>query len=317
MKIVVKKTADLSEDEIQQILILFNKVFKKNRSEQEFINQSINNPLGYSYHSMMVENGIVVGMNSFVPSYYFVHNKKMLFANSIDSMVDKPYRDFFNFHDMVTEGFKKMTCDGVAFVYGYPNENAYPVLIKSRLYRDIGKMHIYCLPIHVGGVKKVLAFLNLVSELFCRVYVYISRLLASASPERYTIAKDTDSYNDSRYMRGDGIYSIASVDKYKVYYRIRNHDGIRTAFLIDLSEKSPKAFCSAIAYIIRNHRKEFDLLLYVGNLSFVCTGMIKLPRKFEPKTFNLTGRILNEQVFDTSIWDISNWDTNLSNYDLI
>lgn len=317
MEFVVKKTEELSKEEIGQINSLFEKVFEKHRSEQEFLNQSVNNPIGYSYHSMMVEDGRIVGLNSFVPSYFIFNGDRMLFANSTDSMVDKPYRDFFNFNDMVTAAFREMKKDGVKYVYGYPNDNSYPVLIKSKLYKDIGKMHTYCLPLHVGGVKKSLAILNPLSSLFCRLFVAVSGLFASSKAERYSVEKDSESYNATRYRRGDGIYNVESIDGITVYYKIKVHEGVRTAFIIDLSEKSPKAFNKAVRHIVRNHAKEFDLLLYPGNLGFMNTSMIRIPRKFEPKNFNFTGRALDKKAFDDSVWDIRNWDTNLSNYDLI
>lgn len=318
MEFIVKKTTELTEEEIRQINSLFETVFEKKRSKIEFLNQSVNNPFGYSYHSMMVEEDIIVGLNSFVPSYYMVNGERMRFANSTDSMVAKPYRDFFNFNDMVTAGFKAMKKEGVLFVYGYPNDNAYPVLIKSKLYKEIGKMRTYCLPVHIGGIKPSLRFLNPVSSLFCRIFVLLSGIFSSDKAEKYSVKKDDESYNSTRYKRGDGIYLSASLDGNEiVFYKIKEHEGVRTAFLVDISEKSSKAFNKAVSHIIKNHSKEFDLLLYPGWLNFSNTSMIKIPRRFEPKNFNLTGKALDKKAFDDSIWDIRNWDTNLSNYDLI
>ena len=317
MEFVVKRTCDLSEIEIQQINNLFEKVFEKKRTEREFLNQSVNNPIGYSYHSMMIENDSIVGLNSFVPSYYIVNGERMLFANSTDSMVDKRYRDFFNFSDMVTAGFNQMKKDGVMFVYGYPNDNAYPVLIKSKLYQDIGKMHIYCLPIHIGGIKSSLNFLNPLSEFICKSFVTISGWFASTKSDKYYIEKEASSYNISRYKRSDGKYNLAKIGDITIFFKIILHEGIRTAFIIDLSVKSPQAFNKAIKYILKRHSCDFDLLLYPGYLNFYNSSMIRIPRRYEPKKFNLTGRVLNKKAFDLSIWKIGNWDTNLSNYDLI
>ncbi len=312
-----KKTCELTAAEVIQITGLFNRVFGKHRSEEEMLRQYTNNPLGYSYHAIIVDKGTIVGMNVYVPVYYLVNGVKMLFGNSIDSMVDKPYRDFFNYNDMVLTAYSGMKKEGVKFVYGYPNDNAYPVVIKSKLMKDIGKMHTYCLPLHIGGIKKSLSFLNPLSELFCRGFVWMSGLLASSKKDNCLITKDADSYNASRYKRGDGSYEIETTGGITVYYKIKEHEGVRTAFLIDLSEKSPKAFNEAVKLILRKHHTDFDLLLYPGYLRFSNTSMLKIPRRFEPKNFNLTGKALDKKAFDNSVWDICNWDTNLSNYDLI
>lgn len=318
MEVKVKKSTDLSESEFQQISQLFETVFEKPRSTELIHRQYEQNPFGFAWLSMIVDEGRVVGLNSYVPSYYIYNGEKLTFANSIDSMVEKPYRDFFNFNDMVKAAYKVMAQHGVAFVYGYPNDNSYPVFIKARLMKDIGKMHIYCLPIHLGGIKPSLKIFNPISELFCRSYSALCGVLASSSNNRTSIHKDDETYNQTRYLRGNQDYRIHSFhDGLTVYYKIKDHEGVRTAFLIDLSEKSPKAFNKAVRHIIKNHNKEFDLLLYPGWLNISNTSMFRLPRKLEPKNFNFTGKILDKTVIDKDIWDIRNWDTNLSNYDLI
>lgn len=318
MEVIVKKSTDLSETEYQQISQLFEKVFEKPRSVKLLQHQYEQNPFGYAWMSMLVDDGKIVGLNSYVPSYYIYNSNKLIFANSIDSMVEKPYRDFFNFNDIVRGAYKTMAANGVSFVYGYPNDNSYPVLIKSKLMKEIGKMNTYCLPIHIGGIKPSLKILNPFSELFCRLYTLSSGVLASSSSNKAIVQKHDASYNQTRYNRGEGEYNIHTFPNgLTIYYKIKNHEGVRTAFLIDLSEKSPKAFNKAVQHIISKHRKEFDLLLYPGWLNFSNTSMIRLPRKFEPKKFNFTGKILDKNAIGSDIWNIRNWDTNLSNYDLI
>lgn len=316
MDFVVKKTFELSEEEISQIIDLFERVFEKPRSKEVFLNQSIQNPFGFSYHSLMIESNKIVGLNTYVPAFYMVNGEKMLFANSTDSMVEKPYRDFFNFRDMLNNAYASLKQNGVAFVLGYPNDNSYPVLTKSKLMKDIGKMQTYMLPLHVGGIKKSLSFLNPLSELGTKLFVSISGFFATSKKDSYLIGKDADSYNKTRYKRGDGKYEIAEFDDFIAFYKIKEHEGVRTAFLIDITDKSPKTFNKAIKYIIKNHRKDFDLLLYPGYLKFKNTSMVKIPRKFEPKNFNFTGKALSKDLPE-EIWNIENWDTNLSNYDLI
>lgn len=318
MEVNVKKSTELSESEFQQISQLFESVFEKPRSIDLLHRQYEQNPFGYAWMSMIVDDGRIVGLNSYVPSYYLYNGEKLVFANSIDSMVEKPYRDFFNFNDMVRSAYKVMAMDGVTFVYGYPNDNSYPVFIKAKLMKDIGKMHTYCLPIHIGGIKPSLKILNPISELFCRMYASASGLFSSSSYKPVIVRKHEKSYNLTRYKRGDQDYNIHTFpDGLIVYYKIKDHEGVKTAFLIDLSEKSPKAFNKAVRHIMKNHNKEFDLLLYPGWLNFSNTSMFRIPRKYEPKNFNFTGKILDKKAIGEDIWDIRNWDTNLSNYDLI
>lgn len=318
MEVVVKKSTDLTEEEYNQISSLFENIFEKSRSTNLLHRQYEQNPLGYAWISMLVDGDRIVGINTYVPSYYMYKGEKLIFANSIDSMVEKPYRDFFNFNDMVKGAYKMMAKNGVAFVYGYPNDNAYPVLTKAKLMKDIGKMHTYCLPLHIGGIKPRLRMLDPLSELFCRIFTGISGFYTAASTNQPLIRKHDETYNQTRYKRGDADYcNYTFPNGITIFYKIKEHEGVRTAFLIDLSEKSPRAFNRAVRHIISKHRKEFDLLLYPGWLNFKNTSMVRLPRKIEPKNFNFTGKILDKDKIGKEVWDIRNWDTNLSNYDLI
>lgn len=313
MEFVVKRTTECSHEELEQMIELFNTVFERDRTLDIMLNQYTQNPLGYSYHSLIIDEGRIVGINTSVPVYFKKDGEKVLFAVGIDSAVSKPYRDFFNYQDMVVAGNKYMKKEGVKFSYGYPNDNAYPVVIKSKLSKEIGKMYTYCLPYRIGGVKKGLGWLNWASIAFCKCWLGISSLFASSRVLPYRIEKDLESYNETRYKRNDGQYSFGDGFVYKVI----NYEGIRTAFLIDVYEKSAKNFCKAVKDILKKDGKNFDILLYPGYLKFACSGMIKIPHKYEPKRFVLTGKILDKSFDFDGLWDINNWDTNLSNYDLI
>ncbi len=318
MDFVVKHTDQLSSDDLDGIIELFERVFEKKRSKERHMRQFVNNPLGYSYHSMIFDEGKLVGINTYVPVYYTVNGEHMLFANSIDSMVDKAYRDFFAYNDMVKEAYSHMKKEGVKYVYGYPNDNAYPVVIKSKLMREIGKMHTYCLPYRIGGIKPALKAFNPISKIFFRSFAALSSLFASSKVVEFPISKEASSYDKTRYKRGDGQYGHADLGNAVIHYKITTHEGVKTVFIIDIDKKSPKNFNRAIRYLLKNHSKDFDLILYPGWLPFNNTGMIKLPRKLEPKNFNLTGKLLAKKgEIPEEIWKIENWDTNLSNYDLI
>lgn len=313
MEYVVKKTTECSQTELLQMNKLFNDIFEKNRPLEIMMNQYLNNPFGYSYHSLIIDDGVIVGMNVYVPVYFLIDGEKVLFADSIDSMIQQGHRDIFNYMDMVNAAYTYMKKEGVVFVYGYPNDTAYPVVTKSKLMKETGRMFTYCLPYRIGGIKKKIALLNWVSILFCRCWVHISSLFASDKVYGFEYEKHLESYNKTRYKRNDGIYNVQD----GFVYKIIDFEGIRAAFLIDVFEKSSKNFCKAVKYIIKQDSDKFDILLYPGYLPFPVTGMLKIPHKFEPKHFVLTGKLLDKKYKSDKLWDIKNWDTNLSNYDLI
>ena len=318
MDFICKKTYELTEREFEQVTSLFNRVFIKDATPAFMKSQYVNNPLGYSYHSMMLDEGQIVGFSSYVPAYYICDGKKLVFAYAGDYMTDKPYRDFFNFRDIIKNAHKFMKENGVALNFGYPNDKAYPVMTKGKLTKVIGKMHTYCLPYRIGGLKKGLGSLNWLSMIGCRIWAACSGLFASKKNYEFLIHKEEESFNETRYKRFDGNYGFAQLKNGTFHYKVKEHEGVRTAFIVDVSPKSPRNFVDAVKYLLKHHSKEFDLVLYPGELPFGVTGMIKLPRKVEPKNFNMTANILDKEAVDESvIYDIRNWDTNLSNYDLI
>lgn len=318
MNFVVKKTTELTEKEQRDILCLFNVVFDRNRSLEQFQNQFLNNVLGYSFHSLIIEDEVIVGCNSYIPGYYTVNGVSYLFANSVDTAVSKPYRDFANFYDMVVNAYDYMRKSGVTFMYGFPNDNSYLIFKKAKLSKDIGDLSTYCLPYRIGGVKPYFKILNTFSKILSLLWISITSCFASSKVVKSKIEKEAASYNVSRYKRLDADYKIVKREGYEFIYKIIKHESVRTAFLLDVTTKSARNFNKTVRYIVKNESSDFDLLLYVGHLPFSCTGLLRLARKFEPKTFHFTGMLLDKKDFDEALfYDINNWDVNLSNYDLL
>lgn len=315
MNFFTKKTTELSLEEKQELVDLFNEVFDKKRTVVEFDRQFLNNPEGFSYHTYAQENGKMVASNTMVPSVYLVDGKPLRFVNSVDTMIAEHHRGLENFYDMIKASFGNSEKQGYDVVYGFPNDNSYELFTKLKFMRDIGKLDTYCLPYRIGGIKKGFGWLNWASILFCRIWVACSSIFASSREAMYLIEKEADTYNATRYNRSDGKYTV--VDGLFAY-KVMAYEGIKAAFIVDIFEKSPKSFVKAVKYLLKNEKKNFDLILYVGHLTFSSHGLIKFPRKFEPKHFNFTGALLKKGVVEKkAFFDINNWDINLSNYDVI
>jgi hypothetical protein len=244
--------------------------------------------------------------------------KRYLFALAVDAMVNEQYRGFANFYSMVVSIHDYIKNEGVVFAYVFPNDNSYPIYIKSKLLKDIGSLTTYCLPYRIGSIKPALKILNIFSKCFVRLFVAIHRIFCGKKVHRFVIEKEGETYNATRYKRLDGNYKIANYKGSEFVYKIMEYEGVRSAFLVDVFEKSAANFNKAVRYILKNHAKEFDILLYVGHLPFKWHGLIKLPNKLSPKNFYFTGRVLRKSEIDEKlVFDINSWDINLSNYDLL
>ena len=313
----VKKTSELSKEERSQIIGLYNSIFDENWNDSIFENQYLNNVKGDSIHVLMKADGVVVGHDAGTPSFYKINGNRVPAMCNVDTMIHPNYRGIENYYDLMKAAFDKFSDEGYEFVYGFPNDKAFPLVTGIKVMKFVGNLDTYCLPFRIGGVKKKLGFINWASLLFCNCWLFFSSLFASKKVCSFLIEKDSETYNETRYKRMDGNYSKVSLPALDFVYKVEDYEGIRAAFLIDVEQKSAKNFCRAARYIWKYEKKNCDIVLYVGVLPFKNTGFIKIPRKYEPKKFNFTA-ILNSNILGKKeFYDINSWDVNLSNYDLL
>lgn len=317
MEFLTKTTFELTELEKKGIVELFNEIFDKDRSVDYQMNNYTQNESGYSYHTIVKDGEEVIAHIADIPCYYRVNGEKKLFSDAVDGFVKKDYRDAFILIEMFQTHRKYLKSNNVCLQFGFPNEYAQKVYNKGKLFKKIGEMRTYILPYRVGGVKPALGFLNIFSKAFCWMWVYVLGLFSSNQKTVFKYEKNDETYNPTRYKRMNADYSWVKENGYEFIYKVMNYEGIRTAFLIDVVGKSAKAFNYAVKYILKHEHKNFDLLLYPGNIYSSMYGMIKLPKKIEPKQFNFSIRIFDKELKGDDIENIRNWDVNLSNYDLI
>lgn len=321
MEFVNKKTTELDETELHDIVTLFNKVFHQERTVEILLNQYTQNPFGTCYHTMMYENNVLVGHITGLPGYYNLSGKRMMAVNPIDLMIDEKHRGLQGFMFLVKKAWSYYKEQGVQLIYNLPNNNSHPLFIKLKCTQNIGNLYTYVLPYRIGGIVKSLGFLNFLSIALSWIWITITGWFASKEKLNFNVQRDYESFLEKRYNRSDGKYSFGEVYGTNFVYKIMNYEGKQTAFIIDIYEKSQKAFCEAIKYLLKNERKNFDLILYVGNLPFSNPGLIRVPHKFEPKNFNFDGTILNKEGLTEDdirvYYDINSWDINLSDDDVI
>lgn len=319
MNIVYKKTPDLLSSEINQICNVFEHVFGRKKTVAEFKDEFLNTDLGYSFHGIVFDKDRkIVGAQSYIPFNYFVDNTKMLFALSVDTMIMPEYRNFDNIYDLWTLGREYIKNEGIVFLFGFPNDNSYPLSVKGFGDKDIGNLSIYILPLKIGGIKQNLKYLNSLSSLFCHILFFISSVNYNKLQCSYRVVKDRQTFDNIRFKWLHGDYIIVREKDGSFVYKISEYEGIRTSFLMDVHPMSKKNFNNAVKIMYKRNHKDFDIALYVGHLDFTPFTMIKVPKRFEPKTFHFTGKILDKTTLQSDfIYNIENWEVNLSSYDLL
>lgn len=319
MEILFKRTTELVNSEIEQLCSIFNKIFPNhNKTKAQFINEFSNTEFGFSYHIILANDGIIVGAQSYIPFTYYVHNKKYLFVLSVDTMILEQYRNFDNIFDLWSIGRNAMKKEGATFLFGFPNENSYLLSIKGFGDKDIGDLEIYVLPYKIGSYFPNFRFFNYYSQFLSRLLLSISHISTNQKKRDFIIHKDRETFDKYRYKWFDANYLIIKENEFTYIYKIISFNGVKTAFLIDVNPLTKRNFDKAVRQIFSKSHNDFEIILYVGYLNFRPYSMIKIPKKYEPKTFHFVGKILNTDRLDSNeIFDVKNWDVNLSNYDLL
>lgn len=317
MDVICKRTTEISDEEIVKIYQLFDEIFEQKRDITTFRKEYENTVLGYSYHSMLLNDGQIVGFHSCLPFYYLDNGKKFIAGLGIDTMVKKEHRDFFGVRDMFEACVKRMHEEGCVLRIGFPNDNSYPVLKKGLKYKDVGKMITYFLPIKVGAVKPSLKVFNPLSKLASWFLIQISHFSQNGKVYKFRYEKERSSFDKVRYKWFDGTYKTVEKNGCLARYKIQVHEGVKTLFILDVHPMSKKMFDKVVRCLYKKEKSNIDMIMYVGYLPFSPFSLITMPHKFEPKHFNFTCKVLEKGYFDDSIYDINNWDVNLSNYDLL
>lgn len=96
MDFVIRKTTELTEEEIFSFCQLFEEVFVGHvKSVEYFKREFLNTSLGYSYHALMFDGNKMVGANSLIPCDYVYKGEHVLMAFSVDTMIKKRISRFF------------------------------------------------------------------------------------------------------------------------------------------------------------------------------------------------------------------------------
>ena len=317
IRIENKITSELTEKTLKGILSGFNEVFSTDRPFEVMMNQYVQNPLGYSYHNVIYDDDKVVGHSACVPSYYFLDGEKFILVDGVDAFILKEYRDGEIFLNHLQSFFGNLKERGVKMLIGFPDSKAMKIYGKTKVYNHIGEMYTYIMPYRIGGIKPVLKPLNIFSKAFAWSYVWLTGLFSSSKITSFRIEKESKSFNATRYKRMDCQYTIVRDGDLEFFYKCMPFKGVRAAFLIDVTGKSAKHFNQAVKYIIKHDSKNFDVILYVGNLYFKNSGLIKVPEKFAPKHFHFIIKFFDKKYNNDVVKNIRNWDVNLATYDVI
>ena len=322
MQIVCKKTTELTQIEKEQICKCFEDVFEKHsRSLDEFENVFLNTCKGYSLHTMLkTDEDEIVGLYTVVPFDYIYQGQKQLFCIGVDFMIRKDHRDDFrNVMNICRSSMKYTKDNGISCIFAFPNDLSYQLNTRILRMKDVGKLYTYILPYKVGAAKPSMKVLNPCSMLFSHLMLGCSSLDMRSAAVEAPIHRDRTTFDETRYKWFDPeAYRFCKDDKMSCTWKCADFEGIKAAFLMDVYPMSSRNFNKAVKEMFKAEKKNVGICLYVGNLPFAPSSMVKIPLKVAPKNFNFVAQILDKDaVAADEIFNMNNWDINLSSYDLL
>lgn len=317
MTIISKKTFELTINECRGIHLLFEKVFERHRTLEVLFAEYTNTVKGYSYHAICEDCGCIVGHVVYVPFKYMNNNKPFFLSLGIDAMVHPGYQGKGLYRKLTEACCSSSIADGCIMRIGFPNENSYPIQVKSFNFNDIGRLNTFCLPIRIGEIYKKLKYFNFLSRLFCKLTILFSTFSKRSNTQYlYKYRKERESFDNIRYRWFEGDYTIIENNAGKFIYKKAAYKKYSATFLVDVYPLSKSLFDTAVRYIYEKEDKE-SLIIYVGNLPFKPLSMIRIPYCLEPKHFHFVGKVFDENKLQSDILNIKNWELNLSNFDLL
>jgi hypothetical protein len=305
----VKTTPDLQPEEVRALTRLFEVVFSKPCPEDLFERKY----RPRSIHSLMFLDRELIGAFSAIPVRYTFFGRTLLFAVTADLMIDPRHRGQLPRVQRLAEGlYAALAAEGVAFVFCCVRDQIFQLHRAISNWRAIGKIHYYAAPF------------QLPYRLAARTWNRLSPWSSEPRDLPFAIEKINDSaFAAWRYGIFPTNYTTvdlpcgAAIYATKLYYPITGlPPRLRPGILIDVFPLTKTNFDAAVQSI-RHLEPDLNVLAYQGNLPFQARDMIRIPPKYERQPWTLAGRILNPDEVDQRIFDISHWNINLSNGDLI
>jgi len=309
-----KTTNELSEKDFSELSGLFNNLFSRKTDPSFFKHKYCSPYAGFSYHGLMYnDSGNIAGALTFIPFAYQFFDKQIVAGCAADLMINEGYRkDFISFKRMYDLAIEK-SGTSIDFLYAVPNSNAYLYWTRFLKWREIGRINYYVQILNISKIKTGLRILDWIS----RALSYCSNMLVHPGSEeaiqKYPIFKVIDE-TFKNYRFNDKYSEISESDKI-AYYTIADEMGIKTAFIIDIVPCTKSWIGNVVKKIHSLEKKNIDIIIYIGNNLKTPVNLLKVPRRFEPRSLHLIGNSLSEKV-DDRVYNPNHWLFNLSDFDV-
>jgi len=313
---IVKKTNQLTSEDLEQLLLLHNKTMNKKRTKRQFEDKYSLNFLGFSFHSLMICNNKIVGCNTAIPQEFIFFKKKYTFGQWCETLIDDKFRGMLsNFKKLGNILNKELLKNNIYFIYGLPNRTLYIVSKRLLGMKDIVKLDYYVYPIKLNKfLIKYYPLNNLLSFFIKFLIKFRFKFKKRFNNQIQKIYNN--SFHQSRYNNNED-YRIFNINDCKIIYKIDISERFNKAkiiWIVDILPLYKLNLENAVDYL-RKKYDDIDLIIYIGKISSLPYNLIKIPSHFIKENNIVSGKILDEDKIDNSIFDYKNWNINSSNFD--
>lgn len=273
--------------------------------------------LGYSLHALLRHGraGIVGSFNVMPERYRFFEREETL-GISVDTMVHPEHRripiHLKRLADLVEAEMRKR---GMAFLFGFPNDNSFIYAQKVMKWKAIGDLPYYVLPLRPGAFIGALKPIDRLWDICARTLVRYWPLGGDGHVHKVPIERVAAPVPDNYLAQEDRQLVHLADQAWMVYSVHEEFNGLKVAYLVDFSPVSRLVFHQALRHLAAVPT-EADALAYVGHLPFRTLRLMQVPPGRVPKPLRLSGKILLEVPGSEALLDFSQWHVNLATLDV-
>ena len=128
---------------------------------------------------------------------------------------------------------------------------------------------------------------------------------------------NNENFNKSRYNDNKD-YKFVDVESCKLIYKITGNKKYNDAKIIYIIDVFPltKGNLEKSVKELKKITSGIDLIIYIGKLKATPNNLLKIPDFFFKKQTYVSGAVLDSSQINESVFDISKWNINLSNFDI-
>lgn len=197
---------------IPEFIKLFQACFKKTISTDSLVKKYDTDKLGGSYLGFMAfHQGLPIAYYGVLPVPFVLNGKELVAVQSADTMTHPDYRRHGLFPMLAEMTYDQAKKEGVAFVFGWPNENSFPTFKNKLGWIELGRMQRFSIHVNTAPLAKVFFKLKALRPAYLKFATSVLR----ANPLNHKILNDannsiplTDEY--LRYKEALGAFSVST-----------------------------------------------------------------------------------------------------------